>query len=112
MKAAPYFVLLLVSLLCVALAVVLIVIAHVNGKLLVQFQSRQQALNGGLLGAQGQQISASVLRDMGNAAVTNTQIRRILEKHGYQVQMPTGTAPTSGVANATQGEPAAKGVAP
>ena len=85
MKPGPYFVLLLLGVACVGLTVALIVMAQTNQQLQAESQTRQQALNQGILGQQAQQISGGVIQDLTSAAAGNSAIRQLLEKHGYRV---------------------------
>lgn len=102
MRPAAYFVTLMVSVLAVVLSVALVVVATVNRGQQTRLELQRQTLNSGLLGPQGQQISASVLQDLAAAAEYNPRIRRLLEKQGYQLQ---GDAKGSVVAPA-KGQPA------
>ncbi|MCE9613515.1 MAG: hypothetical protein K8T26_04515 [Lentisphaerae bacterium] len=122
MKAPAYFVALLLSLACVVLSVVLILVARKNQALQVTLQRQQESLSSGVLGTQGQQISGSVLQDLGNAAAVNPAIRELLAKYGYRVrsaQTPAAAADAvsqaaSGNAkgNETDSAPAAKTAVP
>lgn len=91
MKAGPYFILLLISLVCVVLSGGLFCIAHINQKLQAELQMKQQALNNGILGPQAQQVTSGILQDMANAAASNPGIRQLLEKNGYKVEPPKTT---------------------
>ena len=84
MKAGSYFLVLLMGTACVILTVGLIVMAYANQQFQAKLQAQQQALNQGVLGQQGQQISAGVLQDLSDAAVDNPDIRQLLEKNGYR----------------------------
>ena len=85
MKAGSYFFLLLLGAACILLTVGLIAMAYTNQQLQARLQAQQQALNQGVLGQQGQQISAGVLQDLSDASVDNSDIRQLLEKNGYRV---------------------------
>ena len=94
MRSGSFFITLLLSLVCVALSVGLIVVAHSNQKLQSELQGQQQTLNNGILGQQGQQVSNSLLQDMANAGVRNPAMQKLLDSHGYHVQpaiSPTAT---------------------
>ena len=84
MKAGYYFILLLLAVACVGLSVALVAVATTTQRLQVQLQAQQQTLNGGILGQQGQQISAGVLQDMAGVAARNPRLRKLLEKYGYR----------------------------
>lgn len=88
MKPRHYFIVMLLAVVCVALTVALIIMTHTNQQLQVQLQSQQQALGQGILGQQAQQISAGVLQDLADAAVKSSEIRQLLEKHGYRLPSP------------------------
>jgi hypothetical protein len=62
-------------------------------------QRGQQQLTSGVLGPQAQQISGRVLQDMGDAALTNSALRALLERHGYRVN--TGAGPATNTPPAT-----------
>lgn len=88
MRPTSFFAVLLLAVLCVALDVALVVMVDKNQTLQGRLQSQQQALNSGVLGAQGQQISNNMLQDMGGAAAWNPAMRRLLIKHGFSVPAP------------------------
>ena len=101
MKPMPFFVLLLLAVACAALTVALILGFRSNERLQREVQARQQALNSGILGAQGQQVSGNVLQDLAAAGKTHAAVRRLLEKHGYATPSPAPkTAPTDTVSAA------------
>jgi hypothetical protein len=104
MKAGNYFVLLLLGVVCLGLSVALIFIAQTNQQMQSRLQSQQQTLSGGVLGAQGQQISSSVLQDLGAIAATNSAVRKLLDQHGYR--LPGAGAPSKPAVSAD--EPKAK----
>jgi hypothetical protein len=97
MKAGAYFILLLVAVACVGLSVALVVVATRTQRLQIQLQAQQQALSGGILGQQGQEISGSVLQDMAVAAVKNPRLRKLLDQYGYRAP---AAASAQGVTNA------------
>jgi type II secretory pathway pseudopilin PulG len=101
MKEWQFFTMLLLGLMCVGLIAAVVGMTVVNQRLQQDLQAEQQQmlttrqrLDGGILGAQGQQISASILQNMVGSAGQNAKIRRILEKYGYRVQ-PGGAAPAA-----------------
>lgn len=94
MKAGSYFFLLLLGVACIVLTVGLIAMAYTNQQLQAKLQAQQQALNQGVLGQQGQQISAGVLQDLSDASVDNSDIRQLLEKNGYRVPSSRSAAVT------------------
>jgi len=100
MKPASFFVVLLLSVVCVVLSVSLVFIARANQKVQTGLQAKQQQLNSGILGPQGQQIGNSLLQDMANAAARSAGMRKLLEKHGYQLQ--PAEPPAAAVTNATE----------
>jgi type II secretory pathway component PulK len=85
MKAASYFSVLLLSLVCAALVVAVIAVSTVASGLTERIQLQQERLNTGVLGQQAQQISSQVLTEMGNVATTNALMKKLLEKNGYQL---------------------------
>jgi hypothetical protein len=87
MKAGPYFLVLLLAVVCIILTGALIPMAITNQRMQVKLQAQQQALNQSVLGAQAQQIRDSLLQDLAAAASSgNRPIRQLLVKHGYNVQ--------------------------
>ncbi|MEI7899245.1 MAG: hypothetical protein WCK89_03265 [bacterium] len=86
MKSASYFVVLLLSVVCVVLSIALVFTAQANQRVQARVQAKQKLLNSGILGPQGQQIGNSLLQDMASTAARSAGIRRLLEKHGYQIQ--------------------------
>lgn len=91
MRQGQYFLILLLSVVCVVLSAGLIVMGQTNIRMQVKLQDQQQKLNQGMLGQQAQQISSGVLKDMTDAAAENRGMRQLLEKHGFQVQPGTAT---------------------
>ena len=57
-----------------------------NLKLQDELQATQAQLSNGLLSQKGQQIASNILTEMARASLTNTPIRQILTKHGYNVE--------------------------
>jgi len=101
MKEWQFFTMLLLGLMCFGLIAAVVVMTVVNQRLQQDLLAEQhqmlttkQRLDGGILGAQGQQISAGVLQDMAGSASQNAKIRRILKKYGYRVE-PGGAAPAA-----------------
>jgi hypothetical protein len=93
MKTSHYVVVLLLAAACAVLTVALILMAHANQQLQLQTQTQQQQLNQGILGQQAQQISGGILQELADSAVSNAQVRILLEKHGYR--LPSSRAPAS-----------------
>jgi len=79
-----YHILMVMGFVCVVLSIALICIATANQKMQLQIQTQQQYLNQGVLGQQGQQITATIIQEMDNAAASNANIRTILEQYGYR----------------------------
>lgn len=92
MKAGQYVTLLFLGTLCLVLSVTLVIVAENNRKLQAALEARQQNINSGILGPRGQEIGASLLRDMAEAAARNPGLRTLLEKHGYQLSLPAAAA--------------------
>lgn len=88
MKPTSFIIVLLLGILCVVLSVALVFTARANQRLQAGVQAKQQLLNNGILGPQGQQIGNSLLQDMASASARSPGMRKLLEKHGYQVQQP------------------------
>lgn len=96
MKSTPYFIILLLSIVCVVLSVSLVLTFRANQRVQMGLQANQQRLNSGILGPQGQQIGNNLLQDMANTATRNENMRKLLAKHGYQIQ-PTASTATNAV---------------
>lgn len=94
MKAGSYFIVLLLGVVCVGLSVALVLIASSNQQLQARLEEQRRTLSGGVLGPQGQQISAGVLSDLAAVAATNMAVRSLLDKHGYRLQ--NQNAPATG----------------
>jgi hypothetical protein len=108
MKPASFVTALLLAIVCVVLSVALVITARTNQRLQAELQTKQQLLNSGILGAQGQQIGNSLLQDMASTAARSAGMRKLLQKHGYQVQAPAGAeaatnATEAGAADAAGG---------
>lgn len=96
MRQGQYFLILLLSVVCTVLTVGLITMGQTNMRMQGKLQAQQQKLNQGILGQQAQQISGEVLKDMADVAAENGKMRRLLEKHGFQVK--PGAAAVAGSA--------------
>jgi hypothetical protein len=104
MRVWQYVTVMALAALCVAMSVATAVTAWGNQRMQSALQAQQAKLSGGVLGPQGQQISAGVLQDMAGLAVKNSRMRALLSKHGYTVQNPPRPSPAEGAA-----DPARKG---
>ena len=109
-KPFQYFVATLLGLACVGLSVSLILMASINQKAQGFLQERQQALNNGVLGPQGQQLSNKVLQDMARLAVYDPDMRKLLVRHGFQVPAPENAKDAA--TNAMPRVPAREAVTP
>ena len=130
MKPGPYFLVLLLAAASAVLIVVLIWSSYDNQRLVFglrnkreelqttqknlqaiqkELQVKQEELNRGILGQQAQQISGSVLQDMANAAAGNADIRLLLERNGYTLQVPRSTGAPGGDAPGKQPRKEAEG---
>ncbi len=96
MRQGQYFLILLLSVVCVVLTAGLVIMGQTNMRMQVKLQEQQQKLNQGILGQQAQQISGGVLKDMADVAAESREMRQLLEKHGFQVK--PGTAAAAGEA--------------
>jgi hypothetical protein len=95
MKSVPYIIVLLLSVVCVALSVSLVLTMRANQRVQAGLQANQQLLNNGILGPQGQQIGNNLLQDMATTATRNADMRQLLAKHGYQIQPATNAVPNT-----------------
>jgi hypothetical protein len=100
MKTGSYVIVVVLSALCGVLSVALIFAAGANQRLQARLQNRQQTLNSGILGQQGQQITGNVIQDIAVAAARNPGLRDLLAQHGYRMPMERSVAPAT---NAMQG---------
>jgi hypothetical protein len=91
MKMWQYITLIVMGLLAVGAAIAIVILALATEDLQRDLQARQARLSGGILGQQGQAVSASILQDMANAAPVNPRMRSLLSKHGYNVAGGTQT---------------------
>lgn len=107
MREWQFITLLLLALVCTGLTAADVSMVWVNQRLQTEVQARQLAINNGILGQQGQQISQNILRDMANVAGKDAGIRKILERHSFPVQVPAAAAGTNAVSTAAA--PAAAG---
>jgi len=104
MKTFPYFVATLMGLVCLALSVALVVMAEINLRAQMRLQERQQVLNNGVLGQQGQQLSNRVLQEMARLATYDPDMRKLLDRHGYQMAAPEEGAKTKPAPRAPEGK--------
>ena len=106
MKLSKYIWLVALGGVTVLLAFCIVLLSAINDRTQQNLQSQQLAINNGVLGPQGQQISAAILQDMANASANNRAMRTLLRKYGYTVQSGVATAaPATGAAvNATTKE--------
>jgi hypothetical protein len=90
----------------VAAAAAIVVLSAVNDKAQREIQAQQLAINNGVLGPQGQQISAAILQDMASVSANNREMSNLLRRYGYTVQ--SGAPSNAPAANGAFGA-AAKG---
>lgn len=91
----------------VVLAFTIVVLSAINDKVQQDLQAQQMAVNNGVLGPQGQQVSAAILQDMAKASTESRDLRMLLKRYGYTIQSGAATnAPTAGGAadKATKGK--------
>lgn len=93
MKLWQYVTSIVVGVACVVLSLATVVTARSNATLQGSIQLRQQQLNSGILGPQGQQVAGNILQEMATVAVKNPNMRRILTKYGYTVASPSVESP-------------------
>jgi len=93
MNKLLYYIILLMGLVCVALSITLIIASNTNQKIQLKIQNQQQYLNSGILGQQGQQIAGSIIQEMDKVAVSNSNIRFILEQYGFRKPASSPTEP-------------------
>ncbi|MEI8242652.1 MAG: hypothetical protein WCI17_05245 [bacterium] len=94
MKLPKFIILLMLGVVTLALALAIVLLSARNERAQRMVQAQQLAINNGILGAQGQQISSAILQDMAHAAASNRNLRSLLGKYGYNVQ-PGVEAPAS-----------------
>lgn len=107
MKPASFITVLLLAIVCLVLSVALVFTGRANQRMQLELQAKQQILSNGILGPQGQQIGNSLLQDMASSAARSAKMRKLMEKHGYQLQ-PTETAESA----TNSGDAATSAVAP
>jgi hypothetical protein len=92
MKAASYVTAIFLGVLCLALCAGVMAIAFVNEHQQTQLQARQQELSRGMMGPEARQIASQVLQDLASVAQRHAPLRRVLARHGYEVQRPSLSA--------------------
>ena len=92
MKYRSFICLVALAGLAVVVALARVLLSAANERTQQDLQARQQAINNGILGPQGQQISGAVLQDMARAASTNRDMRGLLGRYGYTVSAADGSA--------------------
>ena len=96
MKLPKFVCLMILGVATLALALAIILLSISNERTQMILQAQQQSLNGGILGAQGQQVSSAILQDMAGAAASNRNLRSLLGKYGYNIQPATAAATADG----------------
>ena len=86
MKIWQMFTLLLLGIACLGLSIATVATSWANQRLQQELQAQQIQINSGILGQRGQQLSSSIMQDMGNVALTNENMRQLLAVHGYNVR--------------------------
>lgn len=106
MSTIQYIWLVLASGIAVVLALAVVVLSVSNASTQRTVQARQLALSNGVLGPQGQQISAAILQDMANASATDPGLRALLKRHGFTVQSGAASngAPSAATTAAKTGD--------
>ncbi len=75
---------------CLALAVVSVVLDHANRTLQGQLQQQSSGVREELQRVSSvENLSQNILTDLGNAAVSNVEIRVLLARHGYSLSNST-----------------------
>ncbi len=87
---------------CAVISVALVILSQMNVSMQAQIQIRQQQLNSGIMGPQGQQIANSILQDMEASAASNRDMRDLLGKHGYNI--PGAATATNATETASEEE--------
>jgi len=87
----------------VVFAFAIVVLSAVNDKTQQNLQAQQVAINNGVLGPQGQQISAAILQDMANASANDRDLRMLLKRYGYTVQAGASNSVPSSANTTTKG---------
>ncbi len=95
MSLAKFVCLVSLSGVSVALALGIVALSAVNERSQGRVQAQQMAINNGVLGPQGRQISGAILQDMAAVSVTNVDMGGLLRKYGYTVQTDAGTPPSA-----------------
>lgn len=102
MKTSHFVWLVVLAGIAVAFAFTIVVMSAVNDRAQQRIQAQQLAISNGVLGPQGQQISAAILQDMANASANNPEMSSLLRRYGYTVQPgATSSVPVTGSAGAT-----------
>ena len=121
MKWSAHLALVLLGAVCVGLAAAVVLMNESNRRSQMRLEARQQALNRGILGPQGQEIGRNLLTDLAGASAESPEIRALLQRHGYRVSAAAGggavtnapgaAVPTDGKSR-TAAAPGAEGAGP
>ncbi len=96
MKTILYLIALLLSASCLVMAIVAVSTSRSNAKLQGDLQQTSASIQNEAQTVSGtERISRSVLTDLGNIAISNTEVRVLLAKHGYTL---TPNSPATGTA--------------
>lgn len=90
MKVWQYVMMLTLGIACLGLSVASVVLSVATNRVRAEVAAQQAQLNSGILGQQGQQIRGGILQEMAASAGANEKMRKLLERHGYNVQPPAG----------------------
>lgn len=113
MKSLQYGIALLVSAACLVMSLATVVTNRSNAQRQALLQQAASAIQNDYRTVAGtEQISRNILTDLGNAAITNTDIRAMLEKHGYQLTQNQNPAAAQPAVNVAPEAPVAAPVAP
>jgi hypothetical protein len=104
MKLGQYMFLLMLGLVCLGVSVATVWVAWGAGRMQSQLQWQQVRINSGLLGAQGQQVTAAILQELATVSKNDAEIRALLRRHGYTVN-EEAAAPASGTGGAPRNLP-------
>jgi len=99
MKAPHFFITSALGTLCLILTITTIVLGKTNNALMLTQQRQQEEINKGNMSVQ---IGQNILRDLAEASLHNPQIKELLAKNGYSVNVnpPAGT-PAPATSNTT-----------
>jgi hypothetical protein len=92
MKSAQYYILIVLTTACIVLSIAAIVVGNSNQQLQEELQRQQTQIN---RGTTMQQVGTNIVRDIAQLSVEDAELRQLLTKHGFNVQVAQPTPAAS-----------------